>query len=66
MHRKRGEGVKNGKKPTLKQKKLMRCHGLDPDAWLVTKDTTETLEVVNRVSLKRIGKPKLRRLSKEI
>ena len=58
--------MKNGKKPTLRQKKLMRCHGLDPDAWLVTKDTTEILEVVNRISLKRIGKPKMRRLSKDI
>lgn len=58
--------MKNGKKPTLKQKKLMRAHGCDPDDWLVTKDTTELLEIVNRASLKRIGKPKLRRLSKEI
>ena len=58
--------MKNGKKPTLKQKTLMRWHGVDPDAWLVTKDTAEMLEIVNRLSLKRIGKPKMRRLSKRV
>lgn len=57
--------MKNGKKPTLKQKKLMRSHGYDPSKWLVTKDTTELLEIVSRASLKRIGKPKVKRIHKE-
>ncbi len=58
--------MKNGKRPTLKQKTLMRSHGYDPEDWLVTKDMTGQLEIVNRASLKRLGKPKFRRLSKDI
>ena len=57
--------MKNGKKPTLQQKLIMKSHGLQPDNWLVVKNTTEHLEVVSRMSLKKIGgKPKIRRLSK--
>ncbi|MFR0755840.1 MAG: DUF6906 family protein [Hominisplanchenecus sp.] len=57
--------MKNGKKPTLQQKLLMKSHGLRPDNWLVVKNTTEYMEVVSRMSLKKIGdKPKIRRLSK--
>lgn len=52
--------MKNGKRPTLQQKKLMRSHGLTPENWLVVKNTQEFLEVVSRTSLKKIGgKPKL-------
>lgn len=58
--------MKNGKRPALQQKKLMRSHGLVPENWLVVKNTQEFLEVVSRTSLKKIGgKPKIRRLSKE-
>lgn len=58
--------MKNGKRPTLQQKKLMRSHGLVPENWLVVKNTQEYLEVVSRISLKKIeGKPKLRKLIKE-
>lgn len=57
--------MKNGKKPTLQQKMLMRSHGLVPENWLVVKNTQEYLEVVSRISLKKIGgKPKTRKLSK--
>ncbi len=57
--------MKNGKKPTLKQKLLMRSHGLQPDNWLIVKNTPEYLEVVSRMSLKKIGgRPKIRRLYK--
>lgn len=45
--------MKNGKLPTLRQKKIIRSHGLDPDKWLVIKDLPETIEVVSRVALKK-------------
>lgn len=45
--------MKNGKLPTLAQKKFMRTKGLDPDAWLVVKNTSEHLEVVSRIGLKK-------------
>lgn len=56
--------MKNGKKPTLNQKKEMRLHGLVPENWLVVKDTKDFMEVVSRMELKRIGsgKKKTRRL----
>lgn len=58
--------MKNGKRPTLQQKKLMRSHGLVPENWLVVKNTQEFLEVVSRTSLKKIGgKPKIRKLARE-
>ena len=38
--------MKNGKRPTLSQKKEMRVHGLKPENWLVVKDT-KFLEVVS-------------------
>lgn len=56
--------MKNGKLPTLAQKKFLRTKGLDPDAWLVVKSTGKSLEVVSRIALKkqRIGgkKPRTR------
>ena len=39
--------MKNGKRPTLQQKLIMKSHGLQPDNWLVVKNTTEHLEVVS-------------------
>ena len=55
----------NGKRPTLQQKLIMKSHGLEPDNWLVVKNTTEYMEVVSRMSLKKIGgKPKIRKLFK--
>lgn len=60
--------MKNGKVPTLNQKKLMRGHGLDPENHLVVKNTPEFLEVVSREALKKLNlngkKPRTRRLSK--
>ena len=38
--------MKNGKHPTLAQKKFMKSCGLDPDDHLVVKNTQEFLEVV--------------------
>ena len=59
--------MKNGKKPTLIQKKEMKLLGLQPENWLVVKDTREFLEVVSRMELKWIGtgKKRTRRLYRE-
>ena len=45
--------MKNGKLPTLAQKKFLRSQGLDPGAWLVVKSTSKSLEVVSRIALKK-------------
>lgn len=59
--------MKNGKKPTLEQKKIMKAHGLVPENWLVVKNLSDSIEVVSRASLKKIDrKPKRRILSKSI
>lgn len=51
--------MKNGKAPTREQKKIMKAHGLVPENWLVVKNLPDSLEVVSRVSLKKVGgKPK--------
>lgn len=36
--------MKNGKHPTLAQKKFLKSHGLDPENHLVVKNTQEFLE----------------------
>lgn len=57
--------MKNGKKPTMKQKQLISGCGLVPDNWLVVKDKPDVLEIVSRVALKKVGKkPRIRRLPK--
>lgn len=54
--------MKNGKAPTREQKKIMKAHGLVPENWLVVKNLPDSLEVVSRVSLKKVGgKPKTRK-----
>jgi len=59
--------MKNGKAPTLEQKKIMKAHGLVPENWLVIKNLPDTLEVVSRMSLKKVGaKPRTRKLSKRV
>lgn len=40
--------MKHGKKPTKNQKILMTEAGLDYTAWLVVKDMTDKMVVVNR------------------
>ncbi|MCM1258454.1 MAG: hypothetical protein NC307_11450 [Roseburia sp.] len=61
--------MKNGKTPTLNQKKLITSHGLDPDNHLVVKNTAEYLEVVSRTALKKLDlygkKPRTRILRKD-
>lgn len=59
--------MKNGKVPTLEQEKIMKAHGLNPDSWLVVKNLTDSLTIVSRMSLKKVGsKPKQRTISKEL
>ena len=42
--------MKNGKKPTREQRKLLSRWNLDPAVWLVTKDTPDRMELVHRFS----------------
>lgn len=58
--------MKNGKLPTLEQKKILKANGLQPDNWLVVKNQPNTLEVVSRSELKRMrtGKARTRTISK--
>lgn len=49
--------MKNGKKPTLAQKKLLQEQGLVPGNWLIVKDTSEEMVIVSRAALqKRSGR----------
>ena len=49
--------MKNGKKPTLAQKKFLQGKGLVPENWLIVKDTPVELVVDSRAALlKRTGK----------
>lgn len=49
--------MKNGKKPTLAQKKFLQGKGLVSENWLIVKDTPVELVVVSRAAfLKRTGK----------
>lgn len=59
--------MKNGKKPTLAQKKEMKIHGLIPENWLIVKAVGEYLEVVSKAELKRVcsTKKKTRKLYRE-
>lgn len=42
--------MKHGKKPTREQRKLVQKQGLDPAVWLIVKDTTDRMELVQRYS----------------
>ncbi|PWW06293.1 hypothetical protein DFQ01_103195 [Paenibacillus cellulosilyticus] len=41
--------MKQGKRPTRKQKELMSAYKLHPDNWLVLSDTPQELLLLNRV-----------------
>lgn len=41
--------MKNGKRPTREQRKLMEKRKLDSSLWLVVKDTPERMELVHRL-----------------
>lgn len=40
--------MKNGKKPTYEQRKLIQAWGLDTHEWLVVKDTSTEMVLVHR------------------
>ena len=40
--------MKNPSKPTLRQKKMIQCAGLDPVVWSVTKENSQYLYLVDR------------------
>lgn len=42
--------MKNGKRPTRKQMEEIKKAGLIPENWLIERDTTEKLVVINRFS----------------
>lgn len=46
--------MKNGKRPTYEQRKLIQAIRLDPHDWLVVKDTSTELVLVHRFSDKTI------------
>jgi len=47
---KRSEDLKHGKNPTRQQKIRIKSSKLNPDNWLVVKDSMEIFEIVHRVS----------------
>lgn len=42
--------MKNGKKPTVHQRKFIQSKGLNTENWLVTKDTPTEMVLVHRFS----------------
>lgn len=42
--------MKHGKKPTLKQKKLLIKNNLDPESWLIVKAAGQHIHIVRRNS----------------
>ncbi len=50
--------MKNGKKPTKAQKIYLKEHRLNPDNWLIAKNTPEEMLLVHRYtdSIRRIPK----------
>lgn len=40
--------MKHGKNPNVAQAMLIKAKGLIPSEWLVTKNTSDTLEIVKR------------------
>lgn len=66
--------MKNGKNPTLAQKKFLKSRGLLPESWLVVRDTAQTMEVASRAEVSRCrmrqvegvkAKPRTKILQKE-
>lgn len=42
--------MKNGKRPTKSQKKLLSSLGIQPDDWLISKNTSTETVVVHRLT----------------
>lgn len=44
----RGQPVKHGKKPTVRQAKILQAHGLKPENWLIERESPEEIVAVHR------------------
>ena len=40
--------MKHGKKPTVRQAKILQAKRLDPDNWLIERETPEEMVIVHR------------------
>ncbi|HHP9912529.1 TPA: DUF6906 family protein [Listeria monocytogenes] len=40
--------MKNGKKLTINQAKMLKNNGLNPDNWLIVKNLNDRMEIVHR------------------
>lgn len=56
--------MKHGKKPTRKQKALLKAAQYNHEDWLVVKDTAEELIIRNRRTGK--GRPEIQTIRKEL
>lgn len=57
--------MKNGKAPTLVQKKYLKSRGLAPTEWYIVKDTLELMEIVSRRELARCQMRKVEGVNKK-
>lgn len=44
--------MKHGKNPSVKQKKILKSKGLNPDNWLIIKNLPDRMEIIHRHSMK--------------
>ncbi len=40
--------MKHGKKPTVRQAKILQAHGLKPENWLIERESPEEIVAVHR------------------
>ena len=40
--------MKHGKKPTVRQKRMLKEYGLNYENWLIIKDTSDIMQIVHR------------------
>lgn len=52
--------MKNGKRPTKSQKKLLSSLGIHPDDWLISKNTSTEMIIVHRFTERTRSIPKRR------
>ena len=56
-----GDGMKHGKRPTVAQRKYIQSSRLNPENWLVVKDTPEEFVIRHRLSDKEKRLPRRER-----
>lgn len=44
------DNLKHGKRPTRRQKEIIKSKRLNPNNWLVVKDSQEVFEIVHKLS----------------